>query len=135
MVKRGKPCHTESMKRFDPKILSGSIVNLTRDFPSVWDELILQRAGLTCGSPETPQVYVASNESWTEIIVRYLIGASARRKWKRELSLRITEAINLQAYRNKIIPVYPRQQIQFLDEHGVPRSGESVSAFHTEVQS
>ena len=145
------------------EILSGSIVNLTRDFPYVWDELntpvacesdlrlainvirqtardllgdhmkgpvqqyesILERAGLTSGIPENPQVYVAYNEFWMVIIVRYLIGAAERRKWKSELTLRITEEINQPTYKNRIIPVYPRRQIQFLDESGIPRSGES----------
>ena len=143
------------------EILSGSIVNLTRDFPYVWDELntpvaaesdlrlaikvikqtagdllgdhmkgpvqqyesILERAGLTSGVPENPQVYLAYNEFWMVIIVRYLIGAAERRKWKSELTLRITEEINQPVYKNRIIPVYPRRQIQFLDESGIPRSG------------
>lgn len=146
------------------EILSGSIVNLTRDFPFVWDELntpvanesdlrltidviqqtardvlgdrmkgpaqqyelILQRAGLTSGIPENPQVYVAYNESWMVIIVRYLVDASERRKWKSELTLRITEVLNQPMYKNRIIPVYPRQQIQFLDESGIPRSAGSM---------
>ena len=145
------------------EILSGSIVNLTRDFPYVWDELntpvavesdlrlaidvvkqtardvladhmkvpvqqyesILQNAGLTSGIPENPQVYIAYNQSWMEIIVRYMVGASERRKWKSELTLRITEELNQPTYKNRIIPVYPRQQIQFLDESGIPRSGGS----------
>jgi small-conductance mechanosensitive channel len=142
------------------EILSGSIVNLTRDFPYVWDELnipvaseselrlamevvrktahhllgdymrepaqqyelILQKAGLTFGVPENPQVYVTYNESWMEIIVRYLVGASERRKWKSELTLCLTEELNQPAYKNRIVPVYPRQQIQFINESGIPRS-------------
>jgi small-conductance mechanosensitive channel len=146
------------------EILSGSIVNLTRDFPYVWDELntpvanesdlrlaidvikqtardllgdhmkvpaqqyelILQKAGLTSGIPENPQVYIANNESWMEIIVRYLVGASERRKWKSELTLRVAEELNKPTYKNRIIPVYPRQQIQFLDESGIPRPGGSL---------
>ena len=141
------------------EILSGSIVNLTRDFPYVWDELnipianesdlrlaidvikqtskdllgdhmrepvqqyelILQKAGLTTGITENPQVYVAYNEFWMEIIVRYLVGASERRKWKSELTLRITEEVNQPVYKNRIISVYPRQQIQFHDESWIPR--------------
>jgi small-conductance mechanosensitive channel len=148
------------------EILSGSIVNLTRDFPYVWDELntpvanesdlrlaidvikqaardvlgdhmkvpvqqyesILQRAGLTSGVPENPQVYVAYNESWMVIIVRYLVGASERRKWKSELTLRIAEELKKPTYKNKIVTVYPRQQIQFLDESGIPRSVGSMPA-------
>jgi small-conductance mechanosensitive channel len=145
------------------EILSGSIVNLTRDFPYVWDELnipvanesdlrlameiikqtardllgdhmkvpaqqyesILQKAGLTSGIPENPQVYIAHNESWMEVIVRYLVGALERWKWKSELTLRITEELNQATYKNRIIPVYPRRQIQFIDESGVPRHARS----------
>jgi small-conductance mechanosensitive channel len=142
------------------EILSGSIVNLTRDFPYVWDELniavanesdlrlamevvkqtahhllgdymkepaqqyeqILQHAGLSPGIPENPQVYLAAHESWMDIIVRYLVGTSERRRWKSELTLRITEELNKAMYKTKIIPVYPRQQIQMIDESGVPTS-------------
>ena len=139
------------------EILSGSIVNLTRDFPFVWDELntpvacesdlrlamavirrtagellgdhmkgparqyqsILERAGLTSGIPDNPQVYVAYSEFWMVVIVRYLIGASERRIWKSDLTLRITEEINKPAYKNRFIPVYPRRQIEFLDHAGL----------------
>jgi small-conductance mechanosensitive channel len=140
------------------EILSGSIVNLTRDFPYVWDELsipvanesdlrlsmevirktaanvlgdnmikpaqqyeqILNEVGLTSGASENPQVYVASDESWMDIIVRYLVGASERRKWKSELTVTITEELNKDEYKGKIIPVYPRRQVQFIDPEGKP---------------
>jgi small-conductance mechanosensitive channel len=138
------------------EILSGSIVNLTKDFPYVWDELnisvanesdlrlsmeviqktaknllgnymkepaqqyeqILKEAGLSVGTKENPQVYIASSESWMEIIVRYLVGASERRKWKSELTVTLMEELNKEEYREKIKPVYPRHQIQFIDHEG-----------------
>ncbi|MDQ3534543.1 MAG: mechanosensitive ion channel family protein [Bacteroidota bacterium] len=140
------------------EILSGTVVNLTGDFPFVWDELavgvanesdvkyamevlekiatellgdymveparryshILKRAGLHDSVPEKPQVFISMDESWTDIIIRYLVGARERRKWKSELSLRITEELNKNEYADKIISVYPRQQIQFINPEGSP---------------
>ncbi|CAN5245428.1 hypothetical protein BH23BAC1_BH23BAC1_13270 [soil metagenome] len=134
------------------EILSGTVVNLTGDFPFVWDELavqianesdvkyamevlekialdllgdymveparryeqILKRAGLTDNVPEKPQVFLSMNDSWTDIIIRYLVGARERRKWKSELSVRITEELNKSEYADKIISAYPRQQVQFI---------------------
>ena len=59
-------------------------------------------------------------ESWTNIIIRYLVGARERRKWKSELSLRLARETARPEYRDKIIPVYPRQQLQFIDPNGMP---------------
>jgi small-conductance mechanosensitive channel len=140
------------------EILTGTVINLTGDFPFVWDELdivvanesdielamkvlenkaeqiignymrepakrystILRKAGLAEEVPEKPQVYAAASDSWTNIIVRYLVGAGVRRKWKTELLLKISEEINKPEYKNKIIPVYLRQQIQFVNADGIP---------------
>ncbi|WP_241739229.1 mechanosensitive ion channel family protein [Pontibacter beigongshangensis] len=140
------------------EILTGSVINLTGDFPYVWDELsvgvanesdmklamkvleiiaekllgsymveptrayasLLKSAGLDDNVPDQPQVFISMDDSWTNITIRYLVGARERRKWKSELTLRITEELNKPEYRNKIIPVYPRQQVQFIDPNGVP---------------
>ncbi len=53
-------------------------------------------------------------------IIRYLVGARERRRWKSELSLRITEELNKPEYADRIISVYPRQQIQFVNQEGAP---------------
>ncbi|WP_266203298.1 mechanosensitive ion channel family protein [Pontibacter kalidii] len=140
------------------EILTGTVINLTRDFPYVWDELaisvanesdlplsmevigkvaeellgnymvepargytaLLERSGLDYDIAEKPQVFVSMEESWTNIIVRYLVGARERRKWKSELSLRLARETAKPEYRKKIIPVYPRQQLQFIDPSGIP---------------
>lgn len=140
------------------EILTGTVINLTGDFPFVWDELdiavanesdikltmkvlkntatqiignymsepakryatILHEAGLGEEVPEKPQVFVTVSDSWTNIIIRYLVGAGERRKWKTELLLKISEEINKPEYKNKIIPVYSRQQIQFINADGIP---------------
>lgn len=140
------------------EVLAGTVVNLTGDFPYVWDELaisvanesnirlamevmekvatgllgdymkdpaqkyhrILQQAGLHTPVPEMPQVFISIEESWTDVVIRYLVGARERRKWKSALSVLIIEELNKEEYRNKIIPVYPRQQLQFINPDGVP---------------
>ena len=140
------------------EILAGTVVNLTGDFPYVWDELaiavanesdikesmrvlkmvaddylgnymitpaqeyhqILKKAGLNYPVPEEPQIFISIGESWTDIIIRYLVAARERRKWKSELSVRIIEELNKQDYFDKIKAVYPRQQVQFITSDGKP---------------
>jgi small-conductance mechanosensitive channel len=140
------------------EILTGTVTNLTGDFPFVWDELpvsvanesdlplsikvlenialnlladymveparqyatLMRKAGLLDSVSDKPQVYLSSEDSWTNITVRYLVGARERRKWKSELTLRIAQELNKPEYKNKIIPVYPRQQIQLINPVGVP---------------
>ncbi len=140
------------------EILSGTVVNLTKDFPYVWDELsvavanesdihlsmqaiekvaadlllqqmmepvkayakILKEAKLDYSVKDKPEIFVSAQDSWTEITVRYLIGARERRKWKSELNLRLIDALAKLEYRGKIIPVYPRQQIQLIGSDGLP---------------
>ena len=142
------------------EILTGTVINLTGDFPFVWDEVvmavanesdirlamkvmeqtatevmgrymtepvsaytkILRKARLADEVPEKPQVFISVNDSWTEIIIRYLVGARERRIWKTELLVRLSEEINKSKYRRKILPVYPRQQVQFIDPDGEPVS-------------
>jgi small-conductance mechanosensitive channel len=140
------------------EILTGTVINLTGDFPFVWDELsvgvanesdmqlsmevlervsvellggymiepsrqygsLLKRAGLDYHVAERPQVFISMEDSWTNVIIRYLVGARERRKWKSELTLRITKELSKQEYKGKIIPVYPRQQVQFINPDGIP---------------
>jgi len=139
------------------EILSGTIINLTGDFPFVWDELvmpvaneseistaikvmedgatevlgkymatparnystILQRAGLDDNVPQKPMVFVSASDSWTELTIRYLVGARERRRWKSDLLIKLSGIMNKPEYKNKIIPVYPRQQVQFITSDGI----------------
>lgn len=138
------------------EILSGTVVNLTRDFPFVWDELavavanesdilfsmkvieniaitllqdymqeparkytaILREARLEFSIAEKPEVFISAQESWTNITIRYLVGARERRKWKSDLNLRLSEELSKKVHKGKIIPVYPRQQLQFIKSNG-----------------
>ncbi|MHA6249586.1 mechanosensitive ion channel family protein [Pontibacter sp. CAU 1760] len=148
------------------EILTGTVINLTGDFPYVWDELgiaianesdiplsmkvleevsatllgnymrgpaqqyaqLLKKAGLAYEVAEKPQVFISLDDSWTTITIRYLVGARERRRWKSELTFRITQELAKPAYQEKIIPVYPRQQVQFINEEGVPVSTASFGA-------
>ncbi len=140
------------------EILTGTVINLTGDFPYVWDELavgvanesnlkvsmevlqnlalslladymkeparqyasLLEKVGIFDSVSEKPQIFVSNDDSWTNITIRYLVGARERRKWKSELSIRITDELNKPEYIGVIIPVYPRQQIQFINPGGAP---------------
>ncbi len=140
------------------EVLTGTVVNLTGDFPYVWDELavavanesnlsvsmeviervandllgdymkepaeryerILKDANLEYSIDTRPQIYISLNESWTDVIVRYLVGARERRGWKSQLSLKIMEELNRMEHKGKIKAVYPRQQVQFVNANGDP---------------
>jgi small-conductance mechanosensitive channel len=148
------------------EVLAGTVVNLTRDFPYVWDELtvplanesdlghgmrvlavvagdllqphmaeparryaeILQRAGLETVVAEEPQVFISMNDSWTDLIIRYLVNARERRKWKSELTMRVMDELKKPEHAGRLIGVYPRRQVQFVGPDGQPadiaRSGE-----------
>ncbi len=81
---------------------------------------LLRKAGLQDEVAERPQVFVSLEDSWTNITIRYLVGARERRRWKSELTYKITQELAKEAYLEKIIPVYPRQQVQFISPEGVP---------------
>jgi small-conductance mechanosensitive channel len=130
------------------EVLTGTVVNYTRDFPYVWDEItfplaheadlrysmevvrraasaaigeemrgparaygaILAAAGLEPEVPDEPQVFVATADSWNDLTVRYLVGARARRLWKSELTVRLSEEMARPEHRGRIITGYPRQE-------------------------
>ena len=140
------------------EVLTGTVINLTRDFPYVWDELVvpvanesdlryaldllrrlalevvgtdmagpahqdealLRKARLEGAVADVPEVFVSLAESWTNISIRYLVHARQRRKWKSLLAERVMVELNQPAHAGHIIPVLPRQQVQFLGPDGRP---------------
>jgi small-conductance mechanosensitive channel len=141
------------------EVLRGSIVNLTRDFPYVWDEIsvpvgnrsdleyasnvlsdiarrvvgeqmaaparryeaVLRAARLDTAVADHPQVFVSLDDSWTNLTIRYLVGARERRKWKSELSAEISAELNRPEHEERIRSVFPRRQIQLIGPDGKPR--------------
>jgi small-conductance mechanosensitive channel len=141
------------------EILAGTVVNYTRDFPYVWDELslavanesdltyamevlqrlaerelrsymeeparryaaLLQREGLEYSIADHPQVFASLTDWSANLTIRYLVEVREKRVWKSRLSLRATEEINREEHAGRILPVYPRQQIQMIDPDGRPR--------------
>jgi small-conductance mechanosensitive channel len=146
------------------EVLTGTIINYTRDFPYVWDELvvsianesnvsyavsvmqkvslevlgnemagpaeryeqILRTARLASSVPREPQVYVSLTDWGTNLTIRYLVGAREKRGWKSRLSEGILEELNQSQHSGKILPVYPRQQVQFIREDGAPFTLEQL---------
>lgn len=141
------------------EVLRGSIVNLTRDFPYVWDELVvsvgnesdlgyaigvlqkvarsvlyeqmsaparqyemlLRSVQLETSIPDEPQLFVSLDESWTNLTIRYLVGARERRKWKSALALQVTEELNRPEHADRIVSAFPRRQIQLIGPDGRAR--------------
>jgi small conductance mechanosensitive channel len=132
------------------EVLRSNMVNYTREFPYVWDEVafgvanesdlgyaiqvleaaakrvlgplmieptqdyrrLLDRAKLVFDVDEEPRVYLAQTDSWTNCIVRYLVPARARRRWSTALLLELTAESNRPEHSGKIIPAYPRAEVQ-----------------------
>ena len=90
--------------------------------PTQQYERILRRARLEESVPDRPQIFLAAHDSWTNIVVRYLVNARERRKWKSELLLKITNELKKPEHAAKIVTAYPHQQIQLLNERGIPVS-------------
>lgn len=140
------------------EILTGTVVNYTRDFAFVWDELtvsiapesdiryalevyrgvavellgtymaepartyegILLRAGMEISISPEPQAFVSLTDWGANLTVRYLVAAREKRRWKSDLSLRVVEELNRAEHQGRIVPVYPRQQVQLVRADGTP---------------
>jgi small-conductance mechanosensitive channel len=141
------------------EVLTGSIVNYTRDFPYVWDEYpvavanesdvryalgvleklardllgeemkepaheyeaLLQEQGLETSVADAPQVYASTSDWATNLTIRYLVGVHQKRVTKSRLIVRVAEETARPEHAGKIIPVYPRQQLQVIGPDGTPR--------------
>ncbi len=141
------------------QLLTGSVMNYTREFGYVWDELnipianesdvryardvlqriavealgdemkiaaekydrLLRRANLDSDVAEMPQVFVALDDSWTNLTIRYVVDARSRRRQKSDLVLRVLDELAKPEHRARIFPVLPRRQIQMLGIDGMPR--------------
>jgi small-conductance mechanosensitive channel len=131
------------------EVLRANIVNYTRGFPYIWDEItvgvsnesdlgyamriiaavaresvgpsmkgpvetyraLLDQEGLAYDISDEPQVYIAPAESWTDVIVRYLIDARERRKWSSALHLRISEELAKPEHREHVKAAYPVHRV------------------------
>lgn len=138
------------------EILSGTVINYTRDFPFVWDELtisvanesdltyamevlarvarsllgdymaepaeqyrvLLQRERLNAAVADEPEVFAALTDWGANLTIRYLVGAREKRGWKSRLVVRVTEELNRKEHAGRILPVYPRHQIQLVRPDG-----------------
>jgi small conductance mechanosensitive channel len=132
------------------EVLRANIINYTRDFPYVWDELsldianesdlrhtlqvvkdtasrvlgsamcepsqqyrdMLQGRGLSDEVREEPSVFAQPFESWTRVVVRYLVHARERRLRISELYIAISEELSKPEHASKIVSGYPRQQVE-----------------------
>lgn len=79
---------------------------------------ILRRSKLATDTACVPTVYFSLTESGVDVVIRYLVGARERRKWKSELTVRLVETFNRPEHATKILPVYPRRQVQLVDADG-----------------
>jgi small-conductance mechanosensitive channel len=83
-------------------------------------EAVLRRENLEREVADRPQVYVSTNDWATLLTVRYLVGVREKRVWKSRLIQALAEELGKQEYRGRIIPVYPRRQVQSFEPDGTP---------------
>ncbi|MFW6331521.1 MAG: mechanosensitive ion channel protein MscS, partial [Gemmatimonadota bacterium] len=132
------------------EILRANVVNYTRDFPYVWDELtiavanesdistaiealervayevvgermehaahdyaaLLSGAGLAWDVATRPEVFVAAEESYTDLTIRYMVPVREMRVWSSRLLMALTEAMAAPDIAERVYPAYPRSQVQ-----------------------
>ena len=120
----------ESNMRLTMEVLENAANSLLGDYmkePSERYARILEKAGLPSQVASKPQVFLALDDSWTNVIIRYLVGARERRKWKTELIVLTAEEMGKPEYKGKIISVYPRQQVQLIDNGGMPLPKDAMN--------
>jgi small conductance mechanosensitive channel len=126
-------------------VLRANVVNYTRGFPYVWDEVaigitnesdigyamrliagvarrvvgphmagpvatyreLLEAEALGFDIADEPQVYVSQTDSWTDITVRYLVGARERRTWSSTLLVEINAELAKPEHRERVAAAYP----------------------------
>jgi hypothetical protein len=72
---------------------------------------------------DQPQVYLALTDAFTNCTVRYLVPVQQRRRWSTELILAISRELERPEHRGRIVPGYPRTQVDLAGE--LRRLGQS----------
>lgn len=80
--------------------------------PAKTYERILAEAGLERVVTPHPEVFISTSDWATLLVIRYLVNARERRRWKSELIAALQVEITKPEHRNRIRPVYPRRQIE-----------------------
>ena len=75
---------------------------------------LLERAHLAWDVAMRPEVYVVARDSWTDLIVRYMVPVREMRKWSTRLVLAVNEAMSRDDVASRVFAAYPRSQIQRL---------------------
>jgi len=146
------------------EILRSNIINYSRDFPYIWDEVtfgvanesdlgyavdvaraiagkivghmmrepiakyrdLLERQRLAYDIDDRPQVYLSSTNAFTHCTVRYLVPVQQRRRWSTELILAISREMERPEHRGRIIPGYPRTQVDLANDPRRPAQGRDT---------
>jgi small conductance mechanosensitive channel len=73
---------------------------------------LLQARNLPYDISEKPSVYAYPTDSWTQIVVRYLVKARERRAASTGMYLAVSEEISKVRHKGKILGGYPRTQVE-----------------------
>lgn len=117
------PLATESDLRYALEVIRNVAVRVVGEAmtaPARRYEVILAEAGLNVPVSPEPETFLFLDASSMHVIIRYLVDARQRRKWKPQLILELLEELRTPAHADRIIGALPRQQLQLLDTDGAP---------------
>ncbi len=75
---------------------------------------LLKTHNLPYDISEKPGVFAHPTDSWTQIVVRYLVNARERRQTSTDIYLTLSAELALPHHQNKILSGYPRNQVEQL---------------------
>lgn len=75
---------------------------------------LLERAHLAWNVATEPEVYVQARESWTDLVVRYVVPVREMRVWSSRLQLALHEEFAAPEVAERVRTAYPRRQVELL---------------------
>lgn len=73
---------------------------------------LLEDIGFVYDVAAEPRVFFATNESYVDVIVRYLVPARERRAWASRLTAALVQELHRPEHRGRIRPGYPRTVVE-----------------------
>ncbi len=102
---------------------AGKVLGQVMQAPAADYQALLMSKNLDFDIAVEPQVFVTAADEWTNLTIRYLIPARARRHWASELLLAVNDALAEPDNAARIFTSYPRRQVQVLPLDGLDPLG------------
>jgi small-conductance mechanosensitive channel len=82
---------------------------------------LLERERLAMDVESEPQIYLALADSWTNLVVRYLVPVRQRRRWASTLIARVAQELRRPEHQDRIIGGNPRVDVDLVRDSGRAR--------------